>query len=119
MSEETKQLILSEAQKQEMCDNIARGIEYLDKNIPDWRSQINWDEFRFESIENCVWGKLRYKELGFQMTFPNPSEDMGWNVPRHIHRDAGCDDERHFTDDDVPRDICPYHFMHAEWLRHK
>lgn len=107
--------MLTETQKNEMRANIARGIEYLDITIPDWRSEINWDIFRFESMENCVWGQLTNKVLGFRMSYPNPSEDMGWNVPQHIHQEANCDDERHFTDDDVPRDICPYHFMHHEW----
>lgn len=109
--------MLTETQKNEMRANIARGVKWLDQLIPNWRSQIDWDIFKFESAADCIWGQLTDKNLGFRMRFTNPEAHMGWGVPIQIHRDTDSDNERQFTDDESPADICPYHFMHHEWSK--
>lgn len=115
MSEETKQLILSEAQKQEMRANIARGVEYLDENIPGWRNQIDWGRFEFIDPENCIWGQLRRVEEKFRNDFRNIMEtsEFGWYVPTHIYRETVFDE----VEDDRSEDGSPYTFMDHEWSR--
>jgi hypothetical protein len=104
--------MLTEAQKTEMRANIARGIKYLDENIPDWRSKIDWKSFDFINPTKCVWGQLRYGGESFK----------GLPATWHEHSCYGFDiPEIPIPNEGIERneDNCPYAFMNAEWLRQK
>lgn len=58
-------------QHQLMESDIDQAIEFLNKEIPDWKSKINWDLFDFNDPKLCIAGQLnvpiKHRETGFYM----------------------------------------------------
>lgn len=57
-------------QHQLMESAIDQSIEFLNKEIPDWKSKINWDIFDFVKLDLCIAGQLNLDFLsspGFHM----------------------------------------------------
>ena len=50
-------------QHQLMESDIDQAIEFLNKEIPDWKSKINWDIFSFNSPRYCIAGQLKLDYL--------------------------------------------------------
>jgi hypothetical protein len=60
-------------QHQLMESAIDQTIEFLDKEIPDWKSKINWNIFDFNENYLCIAGQLglHYRSSpGFYMPRP-------------------------------------------------
>ena len=45
-------------QHQLMESEIDQAIEFLNKEIPDWKSKINWNIFDFYLTDFCIAGQL-------------------------------------------------------------
>ena len=50
--------MITPEQHQLMESDIDKAIEYLNKEIPDWKSKINWDLFNFDTNKFCIAGQL-------------------------------------------------------------
>jgi hypothetical protein len=61
-------------QHQLMESAIDQAIEFLNKEIPDWKSKINWNIFDFYSTRLCIAGQL---EIPFR-------SNQGFYVPESI-----------------------------------
>lgn len=61
-------------QHQLMESDIDQAIEFLNKEIPDWKSKINWDIFHFDLTKFCIAG-----QLGIPLT-----SSPGFYMPRSI-----------------------------------
>lgn len=45
-------------QHQLMESAIDQTMEFLDKEIPNWKSKINWNLFLFDKVDFCIAGQL-------------------------------------------------------------
>jgi hypothetical protein len=68
--------MITQEQHQLMNEAIDQTIEFLDKEIPDWKSKINWDIFDFNDSKLCIAGQLN---LDY---FSGP----GFHMPRSIFK---------------------------------
>lgn len=41
-----------------MKENVLRGIELLDRQVPGWRDRIDWDRLEMDSCYDCILGQL-------------------------------------------------------------
>lgn len=41
-----------------MKDNVLRGIELLDRQVPGWREKIDWNELSMGHCKKCILGQL-------------------------------------------------------------
>lgn len=41
-----------------MKDNVLRGIELLDRQVPDWRDRIDWERLDTGTCTLCIMGQL-------------------------------------------------------------
>lgn len=41
-----------------MKDKVLRGIELLDREVPDWREKIDWDRLNMADCFRCILGQL-------------------------------------------------------------
>jgi hypothetical protein len=49
---------ITPSQHQLMESEIDQTIKFLDKEVPDWKSKINWDKFDFMNPKSCIAGQL-------------------------------------------------------------
>lgn len=56
--------MLTEEDKQLMKDTVDRGIKFLNKDFPDWKTKINPDVLNIQSLDNCIIGQLRVAYFG-------------------------------------------------------
>lgn len=47
-----------------MKNNVLRGIELLDRQVPGWRDRIDWDKLDMANCYRCILGQLfgKYSE---------------------------------------------------------
>lgn len=78
-----------------MIDNVHRGIELLDQQVPDWRERIDWDRLRMGHGCACVLGQLYGSYFNgiewLQITGQDYGFDVSWMKPTF-------DDYRRLTD---------------------
>ena len=63
-------LEITSSQHQLMESAIDQTIDFLNKEIPDWKSKINWDTFDFINPKCCIAGQLEIdyrSSTGFHM----------------------------------------------------
>lgn len=64
----------------EAAERVARGVEWLDRHRPDWRSRITLPEFDIESTCNCVIGQVFAQEAAERNTGKVFSIYSGWST---------------------------------------
>lgn len=60
---------------------IDETMEFLNKEIPDWKSQINWETFDMDKIDLCIAGQLNL----------NYRSSPGFHMPESIARKLPID----------------------------
>lgn len=63
-------------QHQLMESAIDQTMEFLNKEIPDWKNKIDWDQFNFNNPNYCIAGQL---ELDYMSC-------IGFYMPKEISR---------------------------------
>lgn len=50
--------MITEIELAQLIENVKRGIKWLDKNEPEWRSKINWHTLDIDTSCHCIGGQL-------------------------------------------------------------
>lgn len=63
--------------KERLAENQQRGVEFLDRNIPDWREQIDLETLELSDGQNCIAGQLGGSYCSFVISWGIMGEDYG------------------------------------------
>lgn len=68
-----------------MKNNVLRGIELLDRQVPGWRDRIDWDKLDMTNCYKCILGQLfgEYSE-GVEELGALPGSHYGFDAPPYL-----------------------------------
>lgn len=66
-----------------MENEVRKGIQWLDEEVPDWRESINRDRLDMGHIHDCILGQVfgDYDDACYTMGLPLTSPDYGFYLP--------------------------------------
>jgi len=88
---------------------VARGVEFLDQSIPDWRERLKWDELDMSSGCDCVGGQLKGFFRDFIQLLPNQVKKSKYDTATFMGFDV----------DVWLKGSYDYGLLRKEWLRHR